>query len=107
MKICGVVAEKDVFGEFRLRTPGGVIYAEFKKKECPLGVFYEFEPPLKLDGDKDYGFQAKGKEGVRSGEEVSVAILFEPESAEEAEILLRQNSCLPLCLIPGGLLQER
>jgi len=106
MKICGVVAEKDVFGEFRLRTPDGVIYAKFKKRVCPLGMFYEFEPPLKLDGDKDYEFEAKGKKGARSEEEVSVAILFEPESAEEAEILLQQSSYLPFCLMSKSLLRE-
>ena len=106
MMICGVVAEKDVFGGFRLRTPDGIIYAKFKKRECPLGVFYEFEPPLKLDRDKDYKFQAKGKKGVREGEEVSIAILFEPETAEEAEILLQQSLYLPLCLMPESLLRK-
>ena len=62
MKICGVVAEKDIFEGFRLRASDGTtIYAKFKKRRCPLGVFYEFEPPLKLGG-KDYKFQTKEKE---------------------------------------------
>jgi len=57
-------------------------------------------------GGKDYKFQTKEKEGVREGEEVSVIILFEPETAKEAKILLQQSSYLPLCPIPESLLRK-
>jgi len=93
VKIVGVVAEKDVFKGFRVKAPNGVIYAKFKRKRCPLGVFYEFETPLKITENCSFQVDA-GESG-----EVAVTVLFEPETLEEAEEWLRRNPHLSLYLI--------